>query len=1081
MESSFLRFVLVDVLYYRPGAKELRKNCENQNELMRNSKLHLKLLGKPEVWVNDMPVSGFTTAKTEALLYYLAVTGRAHRRETLANLFWGEMDEATARRNLTKALSALRQLLGDHLLIEPQSIALNMDARVSLDIHAFETGIDAPDPATQRAATALYRGDFLEGFYVKEAIEFEEWMVVHRENLRERMMRGLEGLVSQMMDAGDYANGVSLSQRLLELDPWRESVHRKLMGILARQGQYAAALAQYEKCRQTLWEELGVEPMPETRQLFERIQAARNIPPHTLPAELEPFIGRKAERARLSEMLSNPVQRLITLTGFGGMGKTRLALVVARAINQEGALRFINGVVFIPLADVTDPAGLPLTLTSALDISLAEQTQAPRALINYLKNKEILLVLDNFEQILEAAHLLTQILNACPHVKLLVTSREPLQLAAEWRVDLEGLAYPEEDGSGTNPDQDDAFELFLQAARQVWADYELAERDYPPVRRLCRLVGGMPLALKLAAGWVRVMPVGKILAEVERCLDVLSAQMRDLPARQRSIRAVIDSTWRQLNPDEQAVFQGLSVFCGGFTREAARKIAGANLLTFAKLVEKSLVQPAERERYRMHELLRQYAGEKRTANQADDTALAWHSAFYLSFLRERADRLVGKAQQTALAEIGEEIENIRAAWRWAVVQNDMDAIRPVIGVFYEFHQIRSYFQEGEELFGWTTTHLKEAAAPNGVLAQLYARWGAFSLACYRSENAQQCLQTALSLCDDPLERTFVLSMLGRVAIHEGDRARGEAFLNESYRLSQEQEDLCGMAGALQGLAHAALEFGDFQRAKENASQSLAFSLKLERPDWIAISLGHLAWAKNCLGDYAEAEAHWREGLEISQQLGDSLGVAVNQNFLGWVGWCMGGEKVTEAIPYFEQAISVYRARGYREKLMMALGDMALALLDLGERERALRAAREAVAIGREIDSIHYLVYALYVLGAAALESGDLPTSRKSLEESLHTAWKTQKADNFMSGLYFYARLLLKEGEADAARKSQNQAQAFEMVTMVAEHPSTWRVIRERARGVRGELGGGENRPMLFGSVDNWHEWARGWMQELGGV
>ena len=812
------------------------------------------------------------------------------------------------------------------------AVVLNYGKPISLDIQTFEAGIDTQDIATLREAADLYRGDFLQGFYVKDAVDFDEWMIAHREHLRERMMTGMEKLVNQAINQGNYTDGVVHARRLLELDPWRESAHRKLMGLLSRQGQYAAALAQYEKCRQTLLNELGVEPMPETTLLFERIHAARSIQPHSLPAEREPFIGRKPELARLRDMLSNPTCRLVTLVGFGGMGKTRLALAVAREINREGALRFINGVVFISLADVTEPGGLPLALVAALEISLMEQTQASRALINYLKNKEILLVLDNFEQLLEGANLLTEILNTCPHVKLLVTSREPLQLAAEWRLDLEGLTYPGEDETweATKISHYDAIHMFIQAARQVQVDYELKESDLPHVQRLCKLVGGMPLALKLAAGWVRVMPVSDIIAEVERCLDVLTAQMRDLPPRQRSIRAVLDSTWHQLSREEQEVFQALSTFRGGFTREAAGKVAGAKLLTFAKLVEKSLVQPTGKNRYGMHELLRQFSSGKLVENKGEETAcLTRHSAHHLAFLNDRTERLIGKEQQTALAEIWEEIENIRAAWRWAVLQEDVDAIRPVIDVFYNFHQIRSHFQEGEEIFGWTVTRwqqtnrLRQYPGWETVLARLSARWGAFRLALYDYESAQECLRATLTLSDQPEERAFALSIMGRIAISQGDRRKAEEFLNESYQISCEMDDLCGMAEALYGLANAAVEFGDFPQAKESASQSLEISRKLERPDWIARSLGTLAWATNCLGGYRESETYWKESLAIQQENGDHLGVAINHSMLGWVAWSVSGTKITEAITLYEQALATYRARGYRDRLAMCLADLAL--------------------------------------------------------------------------------------------------------------------------------------------------------------
>lgn len=1025
--------------------------------------LRLHLLGKPEAWLDDAPLTEFSTAKTEALLYYLAVTKGPHSRETLAELLWGDMPDAAAKRNLTKALSTLRRLVGPYLVVERQSVAFNTELPCQLDINTFETliawGQADAGLSSLREAVALYRGDFLEGFYVKEALSFDEWAVAQRERLREVMAQALDALVTQLTERQDYGPGIEYARRLLDLDPWHEAAHRRLMILLARRGQSSAALAQYEKCRQSLADELGVEPMAETTALYERIQAARTLIPRPLPAEAEPFVGRTAELAQISQMLASPTCRLVTIVGIGGSGKTRLALAAARHLNREGALRFINGVLFIPLAEVRGPTELPLALADALELPLTGNSDPATVLIHFLHNKEMLLVLDNFEHLMEAAAWLTQLLSQCLHLKLLVTSREPLQLGVEWRLNLEGLAYPPTDDVARSADDAarfEAVELFVQATRQVRPDYELSAADAPHVYHLCRLVAGMPLALRLAAAKMRALPPERIVAEVQHNLDSLTIPMRDLPPRQRSLRASFDHTWQLMVEEERKVNAALSVFRGGFTEVAARQVVGATTATLAGLVDCGVVlldKAAADTRYTLHELARQYAAEKLAQSaEAEHAARQQHSAYFLNLLKTHAARLIGPEQHTAVAEIAHEIDNIQAAWRWAVSQRALNAIDAVMDALYNFYQIRSRFQEGEELFAWTTHFWQSSQALrdhphfDAICARLSIRWSAFSVARHDYRAAQERLRSALELIDQPRERALALSLLGTIAIdHHAERAAAERYLHESLGLSREIGDVGGMASALLGLAKAAFEFGDFVPAAQLASQGLALCRQLHRPDWIAKALGVLAWPTNCLGDYGAAEAYWQESLALYQEIGDALGVAVNVNFLGWAAWCVGGARLPEASAYHEKALVTFREFGHRQRLAMCLGDLALATLELGDCERAIRYAREGLAVAREIGVIHLMSYNLTILGAAASEQGDKESGRKHLAEALQTSLQARKVDSVMNVLYFFARLLLHDDPS--ARK---QTRALELLSLVVHHPATWQPIRDRASRLRDE-------------------------------
>jgi tetratricopeptide (TPR) repeat protein len=568
------------------------------------------------------------------------------------------------------------------------------------------------------------------------------------------------------------------------------------------------------------------------------------------------------------------------------------------------------------------------------------------------------------------------------------------------------------------------------------------------------------LALKLAAVWLRVMPVAQIVAEVERSLDILATHMRDVPPRQRSLRAIFDYTYARLAPAEQRALAALSIFRGGFRQEAAVQVAGAALPVLAALVEKSLVQAAPDGRYSLHELLRQFAAERLAeAPEAQSRARQQHSAYYLGFLKQHETALLGPDQRLALTAMGEAIENVQSAWRWAVTHNNLAALAPVVDTLSAYYQMRSRFHEGHELFGWTAVHWPlpsawaEAAQARLALAQVLARWGVFGAGLHEFKAATEHLQAALALSPPPAEQAFILAQLGWVAIDQGQRAAAEAYLRECLALSRACGDLRGEAEALSGLGRAAYEFGDFVPATALIAQSLAVCRQLGRPDRVAATLGSLAWPTSCLGRYAEAEAHWLEAQAVCQQLGDRLGAAINQEFLGWVAWCVGGERLPEAIAHYEAVLVTFREFGNRHWMGMCLGDLALALTEQGEAERALRYAREGLALAREIGVLHLVNYTLAVVGAAACEQGDLATSRQYLAQALQASVDLQKQDTVMIVLLILARLLLKESAAagETPLRAQKLARAREYLALVRQNPATWQAIRDRASRLLADL------------------------------
>jgi DNA-binding SARP family transcriptional activator len=414
------------------------------------AKLELSLLGTVAITLDGERVSGQVPAKSQALLCYLAVTGRRHSREKLAGLLWGDKPEARAKANLRKSLSSLRQWFEDALIITRQTVAFNHDSDYWLDVEAFESALAEDEPASEelqplREAVDLYRGEFLEGFSVRHALGFEEWVLQERERLRQMAIEGLHRLSEVCTVRGEYAAGIEYTNRLLALEPWQEKAHRQLMTLLARSGQQSAALAQYETCRRILAEELGVEPLPETQALYHRLKTRREASPDNLPPQTTPFVGRQAELVQIAHHLERADCHLLTLIGAGGIGKTRLALQAA----GQALDAFADGVYFVSLVGISSPEFLVPTIEEALGYPLSGEADPRRQLLNYLHQKEMLLVLDDFEHLLfspggndSGRDLLLEMVGTAPKLKLLVTSRERLNLQAEWLLTLQGLPYP---------------------------------------------------------------------------------------------------------------------------------------------------------------------------------------------------------------------------------------------------------------------------------------------------------------------------------------------------------------------------------------------------------------------------------------------------------------------------------------------------------------------------------------------------------------------------------------------------------------------------------------------------------------
>jgi predicted ATPase/DNA-binding SARP family transcriptional activator len=663
----------------------------------------LRFLGTIQVEQNGEPVRGFRSRKALALLGYLATQGQPVPRERLADLFWEDKPETEGRANLSWALNKIGSRLPGCLQADRHTVQFQRTSSYWLDIDAFESLVAQKQVASLSAAVELYRGEFLEGLYLDGCGEFDIWLVGERERWHQRVAGALDELITYHNQRGEYEPSLRFARRLLALEPWREETHQQVMRLLARSGQRSAALAQYETCRRTLAEELSVKPMRETTALYERIHAVDSARRHNLPAQPTPFVGREKELDQVIGLLDQPDCRLLTLVGPGGIGKTRLALQAATARLDA----FLEGVYFVPLAGISSAEFLVSAVADALQFFFFGSQDPRSQLVNYLRGKEMLLLLDNMEHLLPPAcrgdrggvELLVEILQQAPEVKLLVTSRERLNLRWERCFEIEGLAYPKSETTDNKElESYSAVQLFQQVAHRAHSHFSFSARARPAVAHICRLVEGMPLGIELAAAWVRTRTCEEIAQEIERDLGFLTTSLYDVPEQHRSLRATFERSWRLLTPSEQRVFTRLSVFHGGFQRDAAGEVADASPTILDSLVDKSLLRFVPSGRYEMHELLRQYAAEKLAAlPEAQTEARDRHCAHYVAFLQRQEANLTRASMMATLAAIRSEIGNIHAAWHWAVTLAKLEEIERSLNGLALLYRFAGPFQEAEML------------------------------------------------------------------------------------------------------------------------------------------------------------------------------------------------------------------------------------------------------------------------------------------------------------------------------------------------------------------------------------------------
>ncbi len=1029
------------------------------------SSIELQLFGGLDIRRDGEPVGGFVSSKGPALVAFLVATGGSHTREYLAGLLWGEVSERDARASLRVVLSNLRQTLGPGFLETSRThVALADAAPISSDLASFldatgaapgSTGLDVE---TLSCACALYAGDFLAGFTVRAAPSFDEWLIAERERLRSRAMAAFEQLAGLHAAAGEHDAAAGALERLLEIEPWHETAFRSYARELVLAGRRNAALVQFDAFAQMLEHELGVALEQETIRLYQEIrdgayaEAATARPLVIAEPDSEPvprlrvrgpatsFIGRDVELALLARYLQDQSVRLISLTGPGGSGKTRLAL---RALEEHSHAYDLAGIAM--LAEIEDVGQIPQAVAEAYSFSLSGSTDPLVQLQRQLSDATALLLLDNFEHLIDAAPVISGLLEHVSGVTILVTSRERLALQAAWNIPLAGLLA---DGGGSEDlRRSNAVRLFVDRARQVQPDFLPGNEELKQIADICRQLDGLPLGIELAASWARLMTCAEIASRIGENLDFLGMAARDRPERHQSLRAVFDGSWNLLDAVGQGTFAALSVFSGGFTAAAARATANAELPDLLEFIDKSLVRRDGTSRFALHEVLRQYAGER----LAEDPDLATaardrHARYYSDLMSNAETRLKGVEQADTLKLIDAERSNLRVAWEWLVSRRQFASIGSAldgVGLFYALRQLPA---PGLQLMDMAQaalqSELEGQVDADILMGRILGRKARFMLMLGQPVQAQASLAAADALLarhQAQHQLAFSLDIKGRIANMAGNFREASRLYQRSLEEAQRTGDRYGEATARNRLAGIAFDVGDFLAARRGFAASLEIRRSLHDWEGVARELGNLGEVACETGDFQRAQDHMEESFALYRELGVEH-LPARLEGLGRLALRQGD--LAEAHRRLIECRQVAQERGgYIVGAIASLRLAEIALLS-GDSHDALERLRQCKEVFEAHSFLPGIVQWGVVRSQVALSEHRVDEALEDADQALALAEELEDIRGRASALGAVARAMLALGRAEDALSTLHDA-----IQLVRETGATPLLLDLAAQGL----------------------------------
>lgn len=982
--------------------------------------LKLSFLGTFWAQVNGTSINEFESSKVRALLAYLMLeSDRPHSREHLSGLFWADYDESRAGKSLRQALSNLRKSIRDNdagdplLAINAESIrAVANHPQLWLDTIIFENLLAQSEKHSHRKfetctacaarleqAAELYRGELLTSFFLKESDSFQNWLVTRREYFHQKIITVLENLSAYYERRYEYKKAISHARRLVSLDEWREESHTLLMRLLASDSQRSAALKQYKTCCQILMDEFGAEPQTETTRIYQqilgnKIKASKQpAVPNNLPHFGTTFVGRQNEILRIVEHLQEKNRRLVTVVGTGGVGKTRLALQAA----QDQLYAYNDGVFWIQLENIETPEMLSSIIANTLGMEFPAKGEPQAHVLNFLQHRDLLLILDNFDHLVAGAQFITTLLNNAPGLSILATSREPLQLQAEWILELEGLPTQ----AGADTDKPAALHLFEQRAKNIVPRFQLSAKDYDDALRLCESLDGLPLGIELAAVLTKKLTCAEIAEQLSKDVSLFSSPMRDVPARHRSLLVAFDQSWNLLTKDEQLGFASLAVFPSRFSPQAAHEVCRIRIELLNELCQKSLVRQFGKDWYSLHPLLRQYARTKQASAEISEMDLDIRFQDYYARLAQTlgSDLKYGNIRQ-ALVGFSDNLLNLTVCWNLALNSRRTETLNAMLTHLFWFFEIKGKIYEGETLFQGAVAELQKinrTVAEKAIYYQLLIYHGWLS---FRRGNTDTALNNLHEAVEHGLElfsvaeQVFATNHFGSILFETGqkDQARPQhqkaMALSKNARVPWDEALTCNHYGSMLSMD------GDLEQAECILQRGLEIT-DAENFTWVAASiLSNLAVLAYFREDYQSAIELFIKSNAKSAEYGDlHRSPSVNHN------------------------------------------NLAECYMNLGQLDKASEHLNLALHHFKECGNLVFLPYVYNTLAGINLQAGKLDDARQALDDGIQSALENQMNVVLNNLLIDYARYFIIIGE---------QQRCAEIVNYVVKSPDTVKEGQDKA-------------------------------------